>query len=350
MTQPLYRVALSHDFRLPDGSPAYPDFDLSPLRDDPKIEMVWLPERGGHIRAEDVRDVDALVLLVPRFDAASIARDGRLALVARFGVGYDSVDVAACTAAGIAVSITPDGVRRPVAQAIITFMLALAGRLMVKDRITRQGPDGFHARSRYMGMGLAGRTLASIGVGNIGAEMFRLAAPFGMRHIAADPAADPGLARELGLEIVALDEVFSQGDFVAVNCPLSPSTRHLVDARRIALMKPSAYLINTARGPIVDQPALVAALRENRIAGAGLDVFDPEPPPSDDALLALDNVILAPHALSWTDQGFAGIGASALRSVAAVLSGFAPDHLVDRNVVTCPLFEARLTAFRSRNG
>jgi D-3-phosphoglycerate dehydrogenase len=348
MSGPCYRVALSHDFRLADGAPAYPDFDLSPLRDDPRIGMVWLPDRGGHIRAEDVRDVDALVLLAPRFDAASIASDGRLALVARFGVGYDSVDVAACTAAGIAVSITPDGVRRPVAQAIITLMLALAGRLMAKDRITREGPAGFHTRSRYMGMGLVGRTLASVGMGNIGAEMFRLAAPFGMRCVAADPAADPALARELGVELVPLDAVFRQGDFVAVNCPLSPATRQLVDARRIALMKRTAYLINTARGPIVDQAALVTALREGHIAGAGLDVFDPEPPAADDPVLALQNVILAPHALSWTDQGFAGIGASALRSVAAVLVGKVPDHLVDRGVAESPGFMDRLRSLAAK--
>ncbi len=287
---------------------------------------------------------------MPRFDASSIPADGRLALVARFGVGYDNVDVAACTAAGIAVSITPDGVRRPVAQSIIAFILALANRIFVKDRITRQGPEGFHTRSRYMGMGLVGRTLSSVGLGNIGAEMFRLAAPFGMHHIAHDPAADPALARELGVELVELDEVFRGGDFVTVNCPLLPSTKGLVDARRIALMKPSAYLINTARGPIVDQPALVAALREGRIAGAGLDVFDPEPPPADDPVLALDNVVLAPHALSWTDQGFAGIGASALRSVLAVLGGRAPDHLVDRTIRDQPAFRERLAAFAARAG
>jgi len=342
-----YRVALSHDFRLPDGSPAYPDFDLSPLRDDPLVEVVWLPA-GDRVRAEDLAGVDALVLLVPRFEAESIPAGGRLAIVARFGVGFDNVDVAACTAAGIAVSITPDGVRRPVAQSIMAFVLALANRVMIKDRITRMGPDGFHTRSRYMGTGLVGRTLASVGLGNIGAEMFRLAAPFGMRHVAADPAADPALARELGVELVPLDEVFRRGDFVTVNCPLLPATRGLVDARRIALMKPTAYLINTARGPIVDQPALVAALRAGRIAGAGLDVFDPEPPPADDPVLALDNVVLAPHALSWTDEGFAGIGASALASVRAVLGGRVPEHLVDRGVAGSAAFVGRLAAGRDR--
>jgi phosphoglycerate dehydrogenase-like enzyme len=346
MSRP-FRVALSHDFRLPDGTPAYPMFDLSPLRDDPRVELIWLPP-GERIRAGDMAGADALVLLVPRFDAGSIPADDRLALVARFGVGFDNVDVAACTAAGIAVSITPDGVRRPVAQSILAFILALANRVLDKDRITRAGPEGFHSRSRFMGMGLVGRTLASVGMGNIGAEMFRLAAPFGMRHLAADPTADPALARALGVELVPLDEVFRQGDFVAVNCPLTPATRGLVDARRIGLMKPTAYLINTARGPIADQPALVAALRERRIAGAGLDVFDPEPPQADDPVLALDNVVLAPHALSWTDQGFAGIGASALEAVRAVLAGRSPAHLVDRAVVEAPAFRARLDALRAR--
>lgn len=348
MTRP-YRVALSADFRLPGGAPAYPDFDLAPITCDPRIEMTWLPV-GERIRGGDLEDTDALVLLVPRFDAGSIPASGRLGLVARFGVGYDSVDVGACSAAGIAVSITPDAVRRPVAQAILTLMLALAGRLMAKDRITRQGPDGFHARSRHMGVGLVGRTLASVGLGNIGAEMFRLAAPFGMRHIAHDPFADPARAAELGVELTALDDVFARGDFVTVNCPLTPGTRGLVDARRIGLMQPSAFLINTARGPIVDQPALVQALQEHRIAGAGLDVFEPEPPPLADPILALDNVILTPHALSWTDQSFAGIGASALRSVLAVLSGEAPAYLVDATVRDHPAFQARLAANRARAG
>lgn len=348
MTRP-FRVALSPDFRLPGGAPAYPDFDLAPITSDPRIEVTWLPP-GERIRGGDLEDTDALVLLVPRFDAGSIPSSGRLGLVARFGVGFDSVDVAACSAAGIAVSVAPDGIRRPVAQAIMALVLALAGRMMTKDRITRQGPDGFHTRSRHMGIGLVGRTLASVGMGNIGGEMFRLAAPFGMRHIAHDPFADPARAAELGVELVALDDVFAQGDFVTVNCPLSPATRGLVDARRIGLMQLTAFLINTARGPIVDQPALVQALQERRIAGAGLDVFDPEPPPADDPVLALDNVIVAPHALAWTDQAFSGMGASVLRSVLAVLSGEAPVHLVDPSVRDHPRFRARLAANRARAG
>ena len=131
-----------------------------------------------------------------------------------------------------------------------------------------------------------------------------------MRFIAHDPYADPKLAAELGVELVGLEDVFRRSDVVSVNCPLSPQTHHLVTAERLALMKPTAYLINTARGPIIDQKALTEALKERRIAGAGLDVLEQEPPDPDDPILKLDNVILTPHALCWTDQCFAGNGAA----------------------------------------
>jgi D-3-phosphoglycerate dehydrogenase len=189
MTRP-FRVALSHDFRLADGTPAYRSSDLAPLLDDPRIEMTWLPP-GDRIRAEDVAEADALVLLVPRFDAASIPAGGRLALVARFRRGLRHVDVAACSAAGIAVSITPDGVRRPVAQC----HHGLHAR--AREPHLREGPDhaagagGLPHAQPLHGEGLVGTDLVLVGLGNIGAEMFRLAAPFGMRHVAHDPAADP---------------------------------------------------------------------------------------------------------------------------------------------------------------
>ena len=172
-----------------------------------------------------------------------------------------------------------------------------------------------------MGVGLVGRTLGSIGIGNIGAELFRLAKPFDMKFIAHDPYADRSVAAELGIELVGLEDVFRRADFVSVNCPLTPQTRHLVNAERLALMKPTAYLINTARGPIVDQQALTKALKERRIAGAGLDVLEQEPPDADDPILKLDNVILAPHALCWTDQCFAGNGAADVKAVLDVQHG-----------------------------
>ena len=337
-----FRVALSGDFLKPDGSPAYPDFDLSPLQDDPAVELRYLAP-AAELRADQLEGFDALILLAPRFTRASIPGDGRLGIVARFGVGYDTVDVDACTQAGIALTITPAGVRRPVAVAILTLMLALAGRLLVKDRLTRLGPAGYAQRSAHMGVGLVGRTLASVGLGNIGAEMFRLARPLDMRFLACDPYADPARAEALGVKLVDLETVFREGDFVTINCPLTPETRHLVDARRLSLMKPTAFLINTARGPIVDQTALVEALTSGRIAGAGLDVQEKEPPDADDPLLSLDNVVLSPHALCWTDQCFAGNGAAAIRSVRDVKEGRIPEGLLNRPVLDNPLWRERLS-------
>ncbi len=154
------------------------------------------------LRGDQLEDFDALILLTHRFALESVPKSGRLSVVARFGVGYDTVDVAACTKGDIALCITPDGVRRPVAVSIITFILALTGKLMVKDKLARQGAAGFAARGDHMGVGLVGKTLGSLGVGNIGAEMFRMAKPFDMKFIAHDPFADPKVAAEIGIELV----------------------------------------------------------------------------------------------------------------------------------------------------
>ena len=348
MAEP-FRVALSGDFRKEDGSPTYPDFDLAPLKNAPGVEMAFL-EPENPIRAEQLEDFDALIMLAHRFARESVPKSGRLAVVARFGVGYDTVDVPACTEAGIALVITPDGVRRPVAVSILTLMLALTGKLMVKDRLTREAAAGFAKRSDHMGIGLVGRTLGSIGIGNIGAELFRLAKPLDMHFIAHDPYADRAVAAELGIELVSLEDVFRRSDIVSVNCPLTAETKHLVNAERIALMKPTAYLINTARGPIVDQRALTRALQAGRIAGAGLDVLEREPPEPDDPILKLDNVVFAPHALCWTDQCFAGNGAADVKAVLEVQHGREPRGVVNRAVLKSERWRKRLEDFRARFG
>ena len=344
-----FRVALSADFRKPDGSPTFPEFDLSPLQEHPDVDLFHL-EPEPEVSAAQLAGVDALILLTPRVGAGSLAADGRLAAVARFGVGYDNVDLAACSANDVAVAITPDGVRRPVAVSILTLIFALAGRLFTKDRLARRGPAGWAEKTDHNGIGLMGLTLGSVGMGNIGAEMFRLARPLDMRFIAHDPYAGPVLAAELGVTLTDLDSVFREADFLCVNCPLSSETHHLVNADRLGLMKPAAFLVNTARGPIVDQAALTEVLREGRIAGAGLDVFEQEPPDADDPLLALDNVILTPHALCWTDQLFAGSGAADVRAVLAVMAGRVPNGIVNRDVLDRPGWQARLASYARRFG
>ena len=216
-----------------------------------------------------------------------------------------------------------------------------------------EAPDGLHLwprRSEHVGVGLVGRVLGSVGVGNVGAEMFRLARPFDMRFVAYDPYVDTKLATELGVELVELDDVFRRSDVISVNCPLTKQTRNLVNAERIALMKRGAYLINTARGPIVDQRALTAALQEHRIAGAGLDVLAQEPPDADDPILKLDNVILAPHALCWTDQLFAGNGAADVKTVLDIQHGRTPYLVVNRSVLGTERWQRRMADFRARFG
>jgi phosphoglycerate dehydrogenase-like enzyme len=154
----------------------------------------------------------------------------------------------------------------------------------------------------------------------------------------------------LGIELMSLEDLFRQTDVLSISVPLSPQTHHIVNAERIALMKPTAYLINTARGPIVDQSALTEALQERRIAGAGLDVLEKEPPDADDPILKLDNVILAPHALCWTDQCFAGNGAADVKAVLEVQHGRVPRGVVNREVLESPVWKQRLESNRKRFG
>ncbi len=343
-----FRVGLTRDFLKPDGSLSLGDIGLSLLDEAPGVERVFLPEDVAELRPSDLAGLDAVLVLAPPVTAASLVGADRLAIVARFGVGYESVDVDACTANGTVLTITPDGVRRPVATAVLTLMLALSHKLLVKHALTRDGRWG--EKLDHMGMGLTGRTLGVIGLGNIGRDIFKLAAPLEMRHLTFDPWVTPEQARAGGAALVDLETLLRESDIVSVNCPLTPDTHHLLNAERLALMKPTAYLINTARGPIVDQPALYEALRERRIAGAGLDVFDPEPPDPSDPILALDNVILAPHGICWTDECFHGNGSSACRSILEVAAGRVPSLVVNRDAITSPAFTAKLARHAARVG
>jgi phosphoglycerate dehydrogenase-like enzyme len=346
-----FRVGLSAKMLANDGTLMIPEIDLSPLLDNPNITVESLPDVGtGDLTHDMVKDLDAVALFLERVGDHTFGPNQRLSLIARYGVGYDTVNVASCTAHDAVLAIAPDGVRRPVATTVIAFMLALSLRLITKDRIARDTPNGWDTKTNFNGIGLVGRTLGGVGIGNIGAETFRLAQPFGLRFIAHDPFVDPAVAAELGIELVTLEEVFQQSDFVTVNCPLNDATKGLVNAERLAMMKPTAYLINTARGPIVDEPALVNALNAGVIAGAGLDVLVDEPPKPDNPLLAMDNVILAPHALCFTDQCMAGLGKADIDACLAVMQGQAPSAVVNWEVLEAPGFQAALATYAKQFG
>jgi D-3-phosphoglycerate dehydrogenase len=329
---PKLQVRVSPDVVDAGGRPIFDPSVLS-LLDHPGIEWSYLERSLPEVTPDFAARVDVLCAMLERVNARSFARgDHRLKLVARFGVGYDTIDVPACTANGVMLTLAPDGVRRPVATNVITFILVLAQKLFLKDRLTREGR--WAEKTSHMGMGLTGRTLGLVGVGNIGAEVFRLAMPFEMRHIAYDPFARPEGLRELRVELVSsLDELMRRADFVSVNCPLNDKTRGLIGPQEIAAMKRTAFIINTARGPIIQEKALYEALARGRIAGAGLDVFEVEPTPRDNPLLALDNVVVTPHGLCYTDECFTGIARNTFEAVRALADGRASRYIVNREAL-----------------
>ena len=344
---PFFRVGLTRDFLNADGEPVFGDIGLDVLESRSDVTVEFLPDYGDELPSSVGREFDALLVLAPRVTAETLSDCSRLAIVARFGVGYDTVDVAACTNSDVLLTITPDGVRRPVAVSALTMLLALSHRLLAKDKLTREGR--WKDKLDYMGVGLTGRTLGLVGFGNIGREIAKITAPLDMRLVAHDPFASPQDAAAVGVELLGLEELLGTADFVCVCCALTADTRHLLNANRLGLMKPTAFLINVARGPVVDQAALTDLLRDQRIAGAALDVFEKEPIDACDPLLKFDNVILAPHAICWTDELFRGIGQAACRSIIEVLNGRFPQDLVNRDVVERPLMMQKLNQYAGPN-
>lgn len=322
-----FRVALTRDFRNDDGSIGWGDIGLGRLEAEPGIEWEFLPVNESPLSPGALAGYDGVMVLGNSVDAGSLEGADRLKVLARFGVGYDTIDLDACTAKGVPVAITPDGTRRPMAIAAVTMLLAVAHNVRQKDRIVRERRD-WSERYQYNGLGLPGKTLGIIGFGNIGREVNRLLGPFDMRTIAYDPYASPELAASHGAELVELDRLMAEADAIIVTAALTPETRHLVNADRLALMKSNAVIVNVARGPLIDQAALAKVLQAGAIRGAGLDVLEDEPARDDDPILDCDNVLLSPHATGWTDLLSYGNGSGCVRSLLEVKRGYRPSHQV----------------------
>ncbi len=323
-----FRLGIMRDVLNAAGEPSFGKAALEVLKGNPDLDWEYTPEPAREITPDCAARYDALYVNSARVTAESVARvDCRTRIVARHGIGYDSVDLAALSAKGIVVTNTPLAIRRPVAVATLTLLFALAGRLFAKDRITRAGR--WAQRNDLMGTGLVGRTLGIVGGGGIGQELLRVSAPFGLRRIVADPYASDETLRALDATRVPLEQLLRESDFVVVACLLNEETRHLIGAPQFALMKPGAYFINVARGPVVDEPALIDALRSGGMAGAGLDVFEQEPVDPANPLLGMENVIVTPHALCWTDECFHAIATAGLQSVVDFSLGRRPAHVVN---------------------
>ena len=323
-----FKLGILRDVLNAAGLPSFGAAALEVLKGNPSLDWEYTAESVKEITPGLAARYDGLYVNSSRVGAATVARgDCRLRIVARHGVGYDSVDVAALSAKRIVLTNTPLAIRRPVAVATLTLLFALAGRLFAKDRITRAGR--WAERNDLMGTGLVGRTLGIVGGGGIGQELLRVSAPLGMRRIVADPCTSGQAMAELDATLAPLELLMRESDFVVIACLLNEETRHLIAAPQFALMKPGAYFINVARGPIVDEAALIEVLRAGRIAGAGLDVFEQEPVDPANPLLGMDNVIVTPHALCWTDECFHAIASAGLQSVVDFSLGRRPAHVVN---------------------
>ncbi len=326
------RVGVTPDLLTSTGVPSFGEAPLALLNDCAVLEWEYLPAAAAEITPDVAAAYDVLYVNSPRVTAATVSRaDCRVKMIARHGVGYDSVEVPALTRAGIVLTNTPIAIRRPVATMAMTFVLALAQKLFAKDQLTRTG--GWNRRNDFMGRGLTGRTIGLVGFGGIGRETVGLARAFDLQVLAADPFAAATDVAQAGAQLVPLDDLMRRADFVIVSCLLDASTRHLINAPRLALMQKTAYLINVARGPIVDEAALIAALRSGTIAGAALDVFEQEPVAPDNPLLTMDNVIVTPHSLCWTDECFDAIARAGLGSVVDFVMRKVPVSVVNREVL-----------------
>jgi phosphoglycerate dehydrogenase-like enzyme len=342
----VFRVALTGDFLDEAGAVAYGDIGLDRLNSQPHLQShfltglapkpndpsYWSRLYSLEITPDHIRDVDGLVVLRPWVKQSTFESGAdHLVVIGRSGAGYDKIDLAACTEHGVAVFNAPLALNHSTASSALLFMLALAKRLLAQDRITRE--RRWDRQAAVMGHEIEGRTLGIVGLGHSGRELARLAAPFHMKILAFSPHADPAEASALNVRLTSLHDVLRESDFLSLHCRLNETTRRLIGAAELAMMKPTAYFINVGRGELVDQRALLAILRDRRIAGAGLDVFEVEPLPADDPLIGLDNVILTPHWLASTAEVWSATGREMAEGMLRAARGQIPDNIVNPEVL-----------------
>jgi glyoxylate reductase len=276
------------------------------------------------------RDADGIIsLLTERVDDELLAACPRLRAVCNVAVGFDNIDVAAATRAGVFVTNTPGVLTDTTADFAFALLMAAARRVVEGDRYTRSGAWKTWEPGLLLGTDLYGATLGLIGVGQIGSAVARRAQGFAMRVLYHDAVARPDLEAQLGLERADLDTVLRQADFVSLHVPLLPETHHLIGDRELALMRPSAVLVNTSRGPVVDGAALYRALSQGRPAAAALDVTEAEPIALDDPLLTLPNLVVTPHIASGSLRTRSRMADMAVDNVLTALGGGVPPNCVN---------------------
>jgi len=310
---------------------------LTALRAEVEVELWPEPEvpPPHEVIVEQVRAAEGLLcLLTDSIDAAVLSAGERLRVISNCAVGYDNVDVAAATARGILVCNTPGVLTETTADLAWALLMSAARRTAEGDGYLRAGKWQSWSPQLLLGQDVYGAALGVVGLGRIGAAVARRGKGFGMRLLYTDVERKPEVERELDIEYVDLETLLHTADFVSLHAPLTDDTVHFIGAEELALMKPTAILVNTARGPLVDQRALAEALRERRIFAAGLDVFESEPIPMDDPLLALENVVLLPHVGSASVATRTLMAKMAVENLVAGLRGQRPPHPVNPEVLS----------------
>jgi glyoxylate reductase len=275
----------------------------------------------------------ALTLLTDRIDAATLERHPGLRFVSNFAVGYDNIDVDACTAHGVAVTNTPGVLTKATAEFAFALLMATARRIPEATSFVEDGKWVTWGPKLLLGQQILGATLGIVGFGRIGQGMARMAAGFGMRVLVNNRRQDPKLANQFDVTFVDFLDLLKESDFVSLHVALTPETHHLIGKRELQLMKSSAVLINAARGPVVDTDALVDALSTGEIFAAGLDVTDPEPLPADHPLVSLPNCVVVPHIASATVQTRNAMASLAARNIVELVHGRRPSALVNPSVL-----------------
>ena len=284
---------------------------------------------------QKVRDVDALAtILTDQIDSEVFDAAPKLKMVAQYAVGYDNIDVKEATKRGIYVTNTPGVLTETTADFAWALLMAVARKVVKADKCVRSGrwEVSWHP-TMLMGRDVHGATLGIIGLGRIGAAVAKRATGFNMRVLYYDMVRRSELEKKLGTEYVDLHVLLRESDFVSVHVPLTEKTYHMLGEEQFNLMKETAYLINNSRGSVLDEKALYKALKEGRIAGAGLDVFEQEPTPKDNPLLKLDNVVVAPHISSASHETRSRMAEMVAENLIAYFEGKAPPNLVNKEIV-----------------
>jgi len=357
-----FRVAYTGDFLNERGDYAYGDNSLGLLAACPFVRYHFLKDLGPRahdpdywqrfysleVTAEHIRDIDGLVVLRPWVTRQTFAQGaGVFVVIGRSGAGYDKIDLEACTDNDVAVFNVPHALDHATASAALLFMLALSKRLKEQEHVARAGC--WERQAEVMGSEIEGRTLGIIGFGNSGRELVRLVAPFAMRLMVYSRHTDSDQAAAMGIKLTSLEELLRESDFVSLHARLTEQTRRMIGPAELALMKPTAFFINVARGELVDETALVDALRTRQIAGAALDVFENEPLPADHPLTKLDNVILTPHWLCSSTDVWRATSKAMATGMLRAAQGQVPENVVNPAVLDRPEFQAKLARFEENS-